>query len=220
MLKQLKTWASGFTFVELMIAMAINGFLFVALIAIFVSGLTHYNTIYQTNALYTQLHAAMDIMITDIRRSGYWSQASTIIGTHSNTNPFMAAGTDLSIGAGNNCILFTYDRTNAGTLPAISSSSDDLRYGYRLSGGAIQSRPWGATFACNAAAGNWTNITDTNVVTISNLNFTLTSQVLTSGGHSITVRNVTISLTGTLVNNAAINETLTETVRIANDKYS
>lgn len=211
---------TGFTFTELMIALSINGFIFVALIAIFVSGLTHYNSAFQTNQLYTELHAAMDTMVNDIRRAGYWSLASSIIGSHSNTNPFMAAGTDLTLGSGNTCILFTYDHTNSGALPAISSSSDDLRYGYRLSGGAIQSRPWGSTFACTAAANNWTNITDTNVITISNLNFALSSQVVTSGSHTITIRYITITLTGYLKSNSAITETLVANVRIANDKYT
>lgn len=212
--------AAGFTFTELMIAMALNGFLFVAIVAIFVAGLTHYNTIFQTNELYTQLHAAMDVMVADIRRAGYWSNASTIIGTSSNTNPFMAAGTDISVGTGNNCILLTYDHTNSGSLPAISSTYDDLRYGYRLNGGAVQSRPWGATFACTAAATNWTNITDTNVINVTTLSFTLSTQVITEGAHTITVRYVTITLTGTVKGNTAISETLVENVRVANDKYT
>ncbi len=219
MLKNLRK-IDGFTFTELMIALTINGFIFVALIAIFVAGLTHYNTVFQTNQLYTQLHAAMDVMIADLRRAGYWSQASTIVGSSSNTNPFMASGADLSVGTGNNCILLTYDHTNSGTLPSVSSSYDDLRYGYRLSGGAVQSRPWGATFSCTAAATNWTNITDTNVMTVSNLNFVLSTQVITVGSHTITIRYVTVTLTGNLNSNTAVTETLVENVRIANDKYT
>lgn len=213
-------FSQGFTFTELMIALSINGFIFVALIAIFISGLTHYNSAFQMNQLYTELHAAMDTMINDIRRAGYWSQASSIIGTHSNTNPFMASGADISTNASNNCILFTYDHTNAGALPTISSSIDDLRYGYRLSGSAVQSRPWGATFACTAASGNWTNITDTNVINVTALNFALSTQVVTVGSHTITIRYVTITLTGSLVSNSAVSETLVENVRIANDKYT
>jgi len=219
MLKKLFQF-SGFTLTELVIALALNGFIIVGLIAIFVSGLTHYNTMFQTNQLYTELHAAMDIMVMDIRRAGYWSQASSIIGTHSNTNPFMASGADISVNGSNNCILFTYDHTNSGSLPSISSSYDDLRYGYRLSGGAVQSRPWGATFACTAAASNWTNITDTNTINVSALNFALSTQVVTVGSHTMTIRYVTITLTGKLLSNTAITETLVENVRIANDKYT
>lgn len=220
MLNKKTSKQKGFTFTELMIAMSLNSFLFVALIAIFVAGLTHYNTIFQTNLLYTQMHSAMDLMITDIRRAGYWSLASSMIGTNANTNPFQASGNDVSIGSGNNCILFTYDHTNAGSLPTISASYDDLRYGYRLSSGAIQSRPAGAVFACNAAANNWTNITDPNAINISNLNFSLSSQVITVGSHAITIRYITISLTGSVVGNSTISETLTESVRIANDLYT
>jgi prepilin peptidase dependent protein B len=214
--------ASGFTFTELMIALSINGFIFVALVAIFISGLTHYNTLFQTNQLYTELHAAMDIMVADIRRAGYWANASSIIGSHSNTNPFMASGTDISVGASNTCILMTYDHTQSGasSLPAISSSYDDLRYGYRLTNNAIQSRPRGATFACNAASNNWTNITDTNIIRVNTLTFALSTQVITVGSHTITVRYVTITITGALLSNSAVTETLVENVRIANDKYT
>lgn len=211
---------SGFTLTELMIALSLNGFLIVGLIAAFVSGLTHYNTTYSTNQLDVQLHAAMDSMVSDIRRAGYWSLSSSIIGSHANTNPFMTSSTDITIGSGNNCILVTYDHTNTGALPAISSSVDDCRYGYRLSGGAVQSRPWGAPFACNASASSWTNITDPNTVNISVLNFAQSTQVVTGAGHTITIRYVTITLTGSLVTNSTITKTLTTNVRVENDKYS
>jgi len=220
MLERRRTTA-GFTFTELLIALSINGFIFVALVAVFVSGLTHYNSVFQMNQLYTELHAAMDSMAMDLRRAGYWSQASSIIGSNANTNPFMVTGTtDLTLNGANNCILFTYDRTNTGSLPSISSSTDDLRYGYRLSGGAVQSRPWGATFTCSAAAGNWTNITDPNVITVSNLNFALSTQVVTVGSHTMTIRFITITLSGALVSNSAVSETLVENIRVANDKYT
>jgi len=210
----------GFTFTELLIALLLSSLLLVALIYTFVSGLTNYNTLFKTNLLYTQLHAAMDVMVADIRRAGYWSQASTMIGSNANTNPFMSATTDISLGNSNTCILFAYDHTNSGTLPAISTSIDDLRYGYRLNGGAVQSRPWGANFSCSAAANNWTNITDPTVINVTTLNFALSTQVITVSTHTMTVRDITITLTGSLVSNSAITETLVETVRVANDKYT
>lgn len=216
----LKKLMKGFTFTELIIAMGLNGFLFVALASVFVAGLNHYHTIFQTNLLHTQLQAAMDVMAADIRRAGYWSLASSIAGSHSNTNPFMSVTTDVSINGSNNCVLFAYDHTNSGSLPSISTSYDDLRYGYRLNSNAVQSRPWGATYACTAAANNWTNITDTNLVTIGTLTFALTNQVVTSGLHTITVRNITITLSGSLLAEPTITETLIENVRIANDKYT
>ncbi|HVY53478.1 MAG TPA: prepilin-type N-terminal cleavage/methylation domain-containing protein, partial [Gammaproteobacteria bacterium] len=200
----LKKLLKGFTFTELMIAMSLNSILFVALTSVFITGLDHYNTIFNANLLHAQLQAAMDTIAADVRRAGYWSLASSIAGTHSNTNPFMSATTDISVGSSNSCILFAYDHTNSGALPSISSSYDDLRYGYRLINSAIQSRPWGATYSCSAAATNWINITDTNIVTISTLNFAMTNQVVTSGSHSITVRNIIITLTGYLTSTPTV----------------
>jgi prepilin peptidase dependent protein B len=215
-----KLLLKGFTITELMIAMSLNGLLLVALISVFASGLHHYNTIFETNLLHTQLQTTMKIIAADLRRAGYWSQASSIIGTHNNTNPFMTSSTDISINSTNTCILFTYDHTNTGTLPSISSSYDDLRYGYRLNNSAIQSRPWGATFNCNAPAGDWSNITDVNLTNITALTFALNTQVVSSGSHTITVRDVTVTLTGSLKNDSSITESLVEKIRIANDKYT
>src|SRR6185503_16427844 len=97
---------------------------------------------------------AMQLMSNDIRRAGYWGNAISDINTGANNNPFMAAGTDIAI-TGGNCILFSYDYNNNGTLPTISSASDDERYGFRLSGSTLQTRPPGASFDCSAAASAW-----------------------------------------------------------------
>lgn len=212
----------GFTLTELMVALVINVLIFGGLLGIFVSNLNHYTTAINTNRLNQQLQAAMEIMTTDIRRAGYWSRASNNLATDTNTNPFQnsSAGTDITIGgAGNSCILLTYDHLKTGTLPTVSSSSDDDRYGFMLNGTALQERPWGGTFTCSA--GNWENVTDPSV-TITALTFTLTTQTVTTGlgTSAIVQRSVDITLTGQLTSNSAISKTLNEHVRIRNDKFT
>ncbi len=209
----------GFTLTELMVAVAINAVIFLALVTLFIMNLTRYTNAINTNRLNQQLEAAIQLMASDIRRAGYWSNAKNDIGLDQNNNPFMASGVDVSVGASNSCILFAYDKSGSGTLPAISSSSDDERYGYRLTGGAIQTRPWGASFSCTSR--DWENMTDPNIITITSLTFTLNTQSISSGGTStITLRSVDISVTGQLVGNATITKTLTQHVRIRNDKFS
>jgi len=210
----------GFTFVELMIAILINSFLLIALIGIFTSNLQHYRQTLAANQLKEQLQAAMKLMSDDIRRAGYWANARNDLTTGANTNPFMASGVDVAI-TGGNCILFAYDRDGNGSLPSVASGSDDERYGFRLINQTIQARPAGASFACNAAANAWENITDPNIVNITSLGFTLnqTSVPAGTGTTAVLVRSVDISISGQLVSDTSVTATITQHVRIRNDKF-
>lgn len=212
---------SGFTLVEIIIALAINAFLFTALISFLALNLTHQRKALNINRLNEQLEASMYTMANEIRRAGYWANANSDIGTGQNNNPFMAVSTDLSINPAGNCILFTYDADSNGALPSISSGTNDERFGFRLSEQTLQARPPGAAFDCNASANSWDNMSDPNIVNITNLTFTLTSQTVVTGPGTtgITVRSVDIALTGQLVSDSTVSQTLTEHVRIRNDKF-
>lgn len=211
----------GFTFTELLVALTISALLFSLLIGVFIANLNHYHKSVNTNRLNQQLQSTLDLMTNDIRRAGYWANANGDVGTNQNNNPFMASATDITVNASKNCILFTYDHGNTGTLPSISSSYDDDRYGYRLSNGAVQTRPPGASFSCTAASSAWENVTDTNIINITDLTFTLNSSTVTTGPgvQGLTMRSVDISITGQLVSDSTIARTLTQHVRIRNDKF-
>ncbi len=221
MLGNRKNKLSGFTFTELMIALAINALLLAALLAIFLANLDHYRKTMNTSRLNQVMQSSLDLMASDIRRAGYWANAGSDVGLHQNNNPFVASGLDISINAGSDCILFAYDHDANGSLASISSASDDERYGFRLINQTLQARPPGATFNCTAASSNWENMTDINFVQITNLVFTLTNYTLTTGPGTkgISIRNVDISITGRLTNDATITKTLTQHVRIRNDKF-
>lgn len=210
--------SKGVTLIELMIALAINALLFIAIVSVFYNNLTHYNRVLKSDRLNQQLQGAIQLMSREIRRAGYWGNGNSLIGAAQNTNPFMstANGTDLNVTA--SCVLFTYDKNGDGSLPSISAGYDDERYGFRLSNQTLQSRPPGATFACNAS--NWENITDPNVVLITALNFTLTTTTVTSGTITLLMRSVDITLTGRLANDATITKTVTQHIRILNDKFT
>jgi prepilin peptidase dependent protein B len=210
---------SGFTFVELLTALAINIVLMAGLITIFMSNINHYRTSINMNRLNQQLQTTMLVMTNEIRRAGYWSNSQSDLGSPTNNNPFMASGVDIAVSG--NCILFAYDSNNNGSLPAIGAGSDDERYGFRLSGQTIQARPYGAAFNCATAAANWENITDSNIIQITALTFTLNSSTIVTGpgNKGITQRSVDITMTGRLTSNNAITKTLTKHVRIMNDKF-
>jgi prepilin peptidase dependent protein B len=210
----------GFTLVEVMVALLINTVLFAGLLTVFIANLDHHNKMMNISRLDEQLQSAMQMMAGEIRRAGYWSNANSDVATNQNNNPFMASGLDISVPS-SSCILFSYDRDKNNSLPSISSSYDDERYGFRLNGGAIQTRPPGAAFDCTAAASAWENLTDTNNITITALTFTLTTQSLPvgSGTASLKVRSVDITVTGQLATDSTVTKTLTEHVRIRNDKF-
>jgi type II secretory pathway component PulJ len=210
----------GFTFVELLIALVLSAFVLLILTTLFLANVQNYQTSLNTNKLNQQLQTAVDIMTTEIRRAGYWSNASSNLGIDANNNPFMVAGsTDITVNASNNCILFTYDKNGTGSLPVLGSGSDDDRYGFQLSGGAIQERPNGGTFSCGAT--NWENITDPNVVTVTALSFTLNTSTYTIGPatRGLTMRSVDISVTGQLTNNATVTRTIAQHVELRNDLF-
>ncbi len=209
----------GFTLVEILIAMALSGLLFTALLAIFISNLTHYNSIINNNHLNQQLQTTLQLMANDIRRAGFWVNTNGDIGSNQNNNPFMTNATNISVNNTNDCILFTYDHGKTGTLPAVSASSDDDRYGFQLSNQTIQARPPGASFACGAI--DWENVTDPGFVQITALSFTLTTTTMTTGpgAQGIEMRSVDISITGQLTSDSTVTNTLTQHVRIRNDKF-
>jgi prepilin peptidase dependent protein B len=212
---------NGFTFIELMIALVVNLVLFGGLITIFLSNINHYRTDINTNRLNQQLQTIMLMMTNEIRRAGYWANAQNDLGSAVNNNTFMATANDITVNAGNNCILFTYDSNSNGSLPAIAANTDDERYGFRLNGQTLQTRTFGAPYDCTTAAGNWDNITDSNIIQITNLTFTLNQNTITTGpgNKGITQRSVDISMTGQLTSNTAITKTITKHVRIMNDKF-
>ena len=210
----------GFTFIEMMVALVINVILLAALLGVLANYINRYNQAIATDTLNQQLQVAMNFMTNDIRRAGYWSNASTNIGTSgSNSNPFMASATDVSISG--SCILFTYDHAGTGTLPSVAAGADDDRYGFLLSNNTIMARPPGTTFSCNPTAGTWENVTNPKVVAITALTFSETTTNVPAGAPVpyMTLRGITITITGHLISNASVTKTITEHVRVRNDKY-
>lgn len=212
---------AGFTLTELLIALGINAVIFAALIGLFAANIEHYREVINISRFNQQLQSTMDLMTMDIRRAGYWANASNDLNTGTNNNPFMVTGTDISTHLSGSCILFSYDQNGNGALPTISTTYDDERYGYRLNSSIIQARPAGATFDCTATASAWENVTDPKIVTITNLVFTLQEQSVSSGTgtSSIRIRSVDITLTGQSVIDTSVTKTLTQHIRIRNDKF-
>ena len=214
--------AKGFTLLEVLIALAVNIVIFTALITFFSNTLTHYHSTLKINRLNQQLDNALLLMAQDIRRAGYWGNANSLLNAPLNTNPFMSItnGTDITIPS-SSCILFTMDLNNDNTLPSVSANVEDERYGFRLNNQILQARPRGAAFDCAAAADTWENVTDPNIVLITNLNFVLNQTTVIGGGtHNLVIRSVDVTLTGQLATDPSFTKTLTQRIKVRNDRFT
>ncbi len=208
----------GFTLIEMLVGLALGLFIAANGIFIYSSVLKSYYDLLAVNRLDQQLRTAMNSMIVDIRRAGYSANAISNLKAGANTNLFMASATNLSTPT-SNCILFSYDSNSSGTLPALNAATLDKRFGYRLSGTTLQSRaPTDSAFSCTS--GTWNDLTDRNLIRITNLSFTVTPTVITlNGTNTLTIRNIAISMTGNLTQDTPITRTISGTVKVRNDRY-
>jgi len=224
----------GFTLIELMIAIALGLIVIAGAISFYVLTISGSTNTIKSAQLNYDLGVAMTLMANDIKRSGYWGGA--ISGADSALNPFMAATERVKVLDSGQCVLYTYDASGDDS----DSNGDDVEtdeyYGFKLDSGTIRMRLTGATTA-DCSDGSWAsseiidgdliNITAlTFVPTYSCLNITnsastiqaTTSECTTAGDSIVEIRQVTITLTGQLVGDSSVSETLSETVMIRNNR--
>ncbi len=214
-----KSTQTGYSLIELMISITLGLFITSGSIVVLVNTMRNSHESLKLVRLNYDMQTAMNLMINDIRRAGYWSNAVNDMDSGANNNPFMQAGTDISISAGNNCILLTYDDDKNGTLPAVNTAGGDKRYGYRLSGQILQTRPVTADFDCTATTNTWDDLTD-GIITNFSVTETDTVAPITGTASTVTIRYITVTMTGQLDDDPVITRTLTQTVRVRNDKLT
>ena len=117
----------GFSLIEMMIASLIGLMLLAGITFIFSHTVKANTDILKTTHLHQELRAIMDIMVQDIRRSGYWADAVCTVnasvlspdtaagycgGAAGQANPFDM----MAISPDNTCIMYSYDATPNGIL--------------------------------------------------------------------------------------------------------
>lgn len=141
---------SGYTLIEIMIALLIGLIIVAATITIYISTVRGSTDTIRSARLNHDLESAMSLMMNDIRRAGYWGGA--IAGADSKTNPFTTGTANIVIPEAG-CILYTYDADADGHYDNDDDGVvDDTNefYGFKLEGTNIRMRKSGAT---TAAAG-------------------------------------------------------------------
>jgi len=170
----------GVTLVELMVGMVVGLIVLGIVGTLFITTLGGSRDALQSMKLNQELRAAMDIIVSDVRRAGMWGGALTAVPDINGDiiNPFttrvVAGATDFSIynfdGGTRNCLVYSYDRLENGTRPL---------FGFRLnSNGVLQTMRQanitagaGGTEAC--AAANIEGLTDPNTVVVTALTFSV-----------------------------------------------
>ena len=216
---------SGFTLVELMISIVLSMIVVLGTVNLYLTIVKGGKDVYDRNRLTQELRTISATLAKDVRRAGYWEAVMGVDDIW--LNPFTTGGNDIAVGArtgeaANSCILYSYDMNLDG---AVDDPAD--RFGFRLNTGAVQMYTSG-TFSCDN--GTWETIT-TPEVSITNLSFALSETCMdvatesaaacpcTTGSSCQHIRRVAVGLAGQLAADAAINEALSESIRIRNDKF-
>ena len=228
----------GFTLVELMIAILLGLIVVGATITIYIATLRGSTDTVRSARLNYDLDAAMTLMINDIRRAGYWGGA--VIGSDARNNPANLAANMLQI-PNASCVLYSYDTNGNGQI------SDDERYGFRLNNGILQMRLSGTTTAdCNN--GEWQSLTldsggeRVEITTLvfsfvpivspsvpgqtkcldrtnnTSYNSTCAAAGLASNVNAAEIRQVNIALAARVAADTAVTKTITNTVKVRNDR--
>ncbi|MDO6563081.1 prepilin-type N-terminal cleavage/methylation domain-containing protein [Amphritea sp. 1_MG-2023] len=233
MLKFKRAAQQGSTLIELMISITLGLLVISSILQVYVSMVTSSAATINQTRLVEELRTASTVMTTDLRRAGYYGGVPGV--DDLTNNPFVNATNDISVGqmtgeATNSCVLFSYDLDGDKTVDDGSVSVTDMeQFGYRLNASGLQMRTSGSTFSCTDTAG-WETIT-TPEVDITSLSFALNVSCLnastgvsgcpcTSGDPCQYIREVDISLAGRLASQTATSVSLSDSVRIRNDKYT
>ena len=178
----------GVTLVELMIASLIGLIAAAALVTAY-SATAHHSSQYLRRAqLHQQLYTLMHVMVSGIRRAGYWNFEPGLF--QASDNPFQNPANRVRTGtfpgeAADSCILFAYDLNKDGLVGVGSCSAGGCtpghsnanmeRFGFRLRDGRVQSRYGGRATSCYD--GYWQAVTDPDT-RVSRLAFSVVERCL------------------------------------------
>lgn len=187
-----KKLQSGLTFIEVLVGLAVGVIVISGALTVYTSSVRGGNEALLASKLNQEVGALMHVMTTDIRRAGFWG---TALGNEPDDNPFNLTGATALVvrndmandvlqaatGQGS-CITYAYDATYIPGNVAGTVEATDL-FGFRLNGTTVQMRQTGTVdgVACvggtctSCANGVWLDVTDPDVVEITQLNFDLSN---------------------------------------------
>ncbi|WP_371186430.1 prepilin-type N-terminal cleavage/methylation domain-containing protein [Thalassotalea maritima] len=172
----------GFTLVELLLSMVFGLIVLSGVTYVYVSVISSSSSTLQNTKLNSQVATMMAVISADIRRAGYWANA-----THEepSDNPFNVDDDTLLVivnsmadsskilentDQSGSCVLYSYDRNINGVVDALGV--DNELFGVRLNDGAVEMRLAGSVSDADSCTdGTWEVISDKTLYTVTELSF-------------------------------------------------
>jgi prepilin peptidase dependent protein B len=254
--------SQGFSIVELMIAMLIGLILITTVMSIYIATVKSSRDLLSSASLSQELTAVMSILVKDIRRSGYWNGVNKTLQIRNNPFYFIQENTieatsasaffrmpyAINISKTQDCISFAYDADND-TGPQIQTN--DI-FAFRLKNKAIQTLQQVNLMnfskdGCADNAGRWMNITDSDLINISDLHIKTTNsfclnmntqqqwlidsdsylfpclskqtdaEFVKSGNRLLEIRLINIQIKAHLTSDSQVTKELSQQLRVRND---
>lgn len=211
----------GLSLVELMVGVAIGLFVVAGATLLVSNQLGDNRRLLLETQIQQDLRATADIIVRDLRRSGYWGAAESGV-WHGGavavaTNPYTAVSPAAS-GVAATEVNFGYSRgVENGTLDATDQS------GFRLTNGVIEML---------AGGGGWQALTDATTLRITGFQVVVNTQEVllacfqncAAGAVNCpprqTLREVAVLISGSAANDASIQRSVRSNVRLRNDVIS
>lgn len=211
----------GLSLVELMIGLTVGLIVLSGILGLLSGHLRGNSELIRTTRLNNELRGTMDLVVRDLRRATYWGTSINGVWFASKPvvqpNPFLAVDTAT---AGQ--VTYRYDVNGNGAVDA----NETFRLNHNTAQGTVELTQLDAggavvsTFPLSDPAA--TNVT---ALTFALVDRTATVSCLVPGPGPVAptppllhIRQITVTLTGELRSDAATTRTLTESVRLRNDR--
>jgi prepilin peptidase dependent protein B len=239
---------SGFTLIEIMISLTIGLIIMSAAITVYITTIRGSSDIARSARLNHDMDSALSLMVNDIRRAGYWGGAMVGSDSRDNpftvsgSTDLQIPSTSCVLYTYDADPDGPDDDTGIKTPADLTDDVDSYEYyGFRLNDGNIQMRS--SNIACNAGGWSSLNISEgSDQVEITNLAFTesfkclrkrlgvedksydTTCAAAAAAGYLVTddrvieTREISIAMTGRVSRDTTVTKTLTDRVKIRNDR--
>lgn len=185
----------GASLVELMIAMALGVGALSAIASVIGYGIGTNGKLLANSRLHEEINAVASLMTRDIKRAGYNADTVAMV-TDPAASPSAFENSVLvsrhPLEVPDSCITFAYDINDNGVLDTVGINEN---FGYRLRDGAIEIR----TAGLGCGVDGWLKLTDSQTVTITDLNFNL----IQTNSNNVVTTQVDMFLAGELASDNA-----------------
>ena len=218
--RQTRSRTTGFSLIELMIAMVAGLIVLGAVLTFTVSMIRAYSENIRSTRLTQDLRTGMNVIVRDLRRAGFDSTSVTRVLTDENPSGFTG------MTASGSCVRYEYDRGvgGGGGIPAAT----EIR-GIRLNSatGALQMNASSSSIDCAGSSGAWVDVTDPSIIEVTAFTPKLINSPFCADlGNNLptfptvyqkaegSVRNLTMCLKGRLRSDPTIARHITSTTRV------